>query len=376
MAESRKEEGNHRVRRAVEAEGGGREALQAVLLGKRLYQFAGLLFVLALLFRFFDPISKVLLIAFVGAIVGIALNGLVVRLPFRRGISTAIVGVGTLAALGLGVWLMVTFVANQLREFIADLPAITTIVEDAEAWIEETMGIEVDFLGDELQRVVGDALVGGFAIIGGALGFVEVIAMVLLILMGAFFVVAKPNDQLLNPLLRAVPRDRRPAYRRMLSRLGTRLSGWLVGTLVSMLVIGILSTVAFAVIGVPYSILLGVLNGLLSIIPLIGAWIGGAIAVLVMLFYDPGRAVWVLLAIVAIQEMEGNLIRPYVMSSAAQVHPFITLLALLLFGSMFGILGAILSLPIVLLLGTIVEIFWVEETLQQGEEEVEPLVDD
>lgn len=247
MAESRKQEGNHRVRRAVEAEGGGREALLAVLLGKRLYQFAGLLFVLALLFRFFDPISKVLLIAFVGAIIGIALNGLVVRLPFGRGVSTAIVGVGTLAALGLSVWLMVTFVANQLREFIADLPAITTIVEDAEAWIEDTMGVEVDLLGDELQRIVGDALVGGFAIVDGALGFVEVIAMVLLILMGAFFVVAKPNDQLLNPLLRAVPRDRRPAYRRMLSRLGTRLSGWLVGTLVSMLVIGILSTTAFVV---------------------------------------------------------------------------------------------------------------------------------
>jgi predicted PurR-regulated permease PerM len=377
MAQSNKSDRELGTSRAIEAEGGGPEARLAVLLGKRLYQMAGLLFVLALLLHFFEPISRVLLIAFVGAIVGIAFNGAVVRLPFSRGVGTAIVGLSTLAALGLSVWFMVTFVAGQLREFIADLPALTTMLESAEEWIRDTTGIEIELLGDNTQQLLGDAFsaAGGLAILGGALGLVELVAMTLLVLMGAFFVVANPNDRLLIPLLRAVPPESRPAYRRMLSRMGTRLSGWLVGTLVSMLMIGILSTVAFVVIGVPYSIMLGVLNALLSIIPLIGAWIGGAIAVLVMLFYDPGRVIFVALAVVAIQELEGNLVRPLVMAGAAQVHPFVTLLALLLFGSMFGILGAILSIPIVLLLATIVEVFWVEETLETGDDDIEPLVE-
>jgi predicted PurR-regulated permease PerM len=62
------------------------------------------------------------------------------------------------------------------------------------------------------------------------------------------------------------------------------------------------------------------------------------------------------------------------MSSAAKVHPFVTLLALLLFSSMFGILGAILSIPLVLAIGTIIEVLWVEETLGAEDDEIEPIV--
>jgi len=376
MSEPAESDPKASLERKAEAEGGGTEARLAILMGKRLYAAIGLLFVLALIFRFFEPISQMLLIAFTGAIVGIAFNALVVRLPVKRGVGMAIVGVATLALIGLAFWFSATLLADQVRGFAEDLPAITTILEDVEDWIEDAVGLEVDLLGEEAQQMLGQAFVGGFAVLGGALGFIEVIAMALLILMGAFFVVAKPNEQLLNPLMRAVPRERRPAYRRMLSLLGTRLSGWLIGTLVSMLMIGILSTIAFVIIGVPYSILLGVLNGLLSIIPLLGAWIGGLVAILVMLFFDPTRVVWVIVAIVVIQELEGNVVRPMVMSGSAQVHPFVTLLALLLFASMFGILGAILSLPIVLLIGTLIEVLWVEETLEAGDDEIEPVVKD
>jgi predicted PurR-regulated permease PerM len=63
------------------------------------------------------------------------------------------------------------------------------------------------------------------------------------------------------------------------------------------------------------------------------------------------------------------------MSESAKLHPFVTLLALLLFASMFGLLGAILSLPLVLAIGTLVEIFWVEETLGAGDDHIEPVVE-
>jgi predicted PurR-regulated permease PerM len=107
---------------------------------------------------------------------------------------------------------------------------------------------------------------------------------------------------------------------------------------------------------------------------LLGAWIGGLIAIIVTLFGNPGMIVWVIIVVIAIQELEGNLIRPMAMSSAAKVHPFVTLLALLLFSSMFGILGAILSIPIVLAIGTVVEVLWIEETLESHEDEIEPIV--
>lgn len=353
-----------------------RAGVMALFLGRRLYKFAGLVFVLALLFRYFDAVSRVLLLAFVGIIIGIVFNAIVVRLPVRRVIGTAIVAILTFAVLGVLAYLGGSVIAAQVRGFISDLPSI---IETAENWLDDALddlGLGLELTGPRVQEIISNAIggVSGGAVIGGAFGAIELIAIFLLVLMGAFFVVAKPNDQLLTPLLRAVPQQQRPAYRRMFKLMGERLSGWLVGTFVSMAAIGILSTIAFYLLGVPYPLLLGILNGLLNIIPLLGAWIGGLVAIIVTLFGNPGMILWVIIAVIAIQELEGNIIRPVAMSSAAKVHPFVTLLALLLFSSMFGLLGAILSIPIVLAVGTVVEVLWVEETLQAQDDEIDEVV--
>jgi predicted PurR-regulated permease PerM len=196
-----------------------------------------------------------------------------------------------------------------------------------------------------------------------------------LVLVGAFFLVHKPNEQLLTPLMRAVPQQRRPAFRRMFKLMGERLSAWLYGTFISMLAVGVLGVIAFYLIGTPYPLLLGVLMGVTDIIPIIGPWIGGAVAVVVTLFADPSKALWVALAVLVIQEIESNVVRPVVMSGSAKLHPFVTLLALLFFGSIFGLLGAILALPLALAVGTIIQVLWVEQTLDAGDDEIEPVVE-
>ena len=351
------------------------ESLSAAL-GARLYKAIGILFVLALFFRYFDALSRVVLLAFTGIIIGIVFNAVVVRLPVGRTIGTAIIAVLTFGVIGISGYFLGNAIATQARAFISDLPSI---IESAEEWVgemSESLGVDIELTGPRVQQML-ESIVGevsGGTVIASTFGVLEVVAIGLLVLMGAFFVVAKPNDLLLTPLMRAIPRGRRPAYRRMLSLMGKRLSGWLVGTLVSMVSIGILATIAFYLLGVPYPLLLGILNGLLNIIPLIGAWVGGLIAVVVTLFANPSMLLWVILAVVAIQELEGNLIRPLAMTGTARVHPFVTLLSLLLFGSMFGILGAILSIPITLAIITLVEVLWVEETLGTGNDEIEPVV--
>jgi predicted PurR-regulated permease PerM len=353
-----------------------RAGVLALFMGRRLYKFAGLVFVLALLFRYFDAVSRVLLLAFVGIIIGIVFNAIVVRLPVKRGIGTGIVAILTFGVIGVLSYLGGSAIAAQVQAFIADLPSI---IENVDQWVSgalDDLGLDIELTGPRVQEMLSGVIggVSGGALIGGAFGVLEIVAITLLVLMGAFFVVAKPNDQLLMPLMRAVPQRRRPAYRRMLALMGERLSGWLIGTFVSMVAVGVLSTIAFYLLGVPYPLLLGILNGVLNIIPLLGAWIGGLIAIIVTLFGNPGMLLWVVIAVIAIQELEGNLIRPMAMSSAAKVHPFVTLLALLLFSSMFGILGAILSIPIVLAIGTMIEVLWIEETLEAQDDEIEPMV--
>jgi predicted PurR-regulated permease PerM len=361
----------------VEGGGGGLLTFLARRVGERMYRTAALLFLFAILYRYFDAVVHVILIAFVGAILGIAFTAVVTRLPVGRKVGTAILALATLAAIGLGVWFAVTVLAREIRGLVEDMPGIMASMDEWETWLEELTGLDLELVGPTLQRAVSEFFGGveGGALIAGAFGVVELVAMTLLVLVGAFFIVAKPNEQLLNPLLRTVPREKRDAWRRMFSLLGERLSGWLWGTLLSMLIIAAISSLVFWLLGVPHPILLGTLIGLLDIIPLIGPWIGGAIAVVVTLFYDPGLALWVAIAVVAIQEVEGNLVRPMVMSESAELHPFVTLLALLLFGAMFGLMGAILALPLTLAIGTAVQVLWVEETIGTDADEIEPLVE-
>jgi len=350
----------------------------ARLQGERLFSAIGVVFLLALLFYYLEPVVRALLIGFVGAILAVVFNMAVRRLPVARGRATAIVALATLGALVASVWLTVTFLVGQIQGLLADLPDVVELLEGWEDALEARFGVEIELVGVHGQRVV-ERLVGGIdgrAILTGALGVIEVLALVFLVLIGAFFLVAKPNEQLLLPLMRAVPRRHHPTARRLFARMGERLGGWLTGTLLTMVAVGVMAAVAFPLLGIPYAMLLAVVMAVTNVIPLIGPFIGGALAVLVALLYDPGLALWVALSVLVIQEIESNLVRPFVMSSAAQLHPFVTLMALILFGSMFGLLGAILSLPVVLAVGTAVEVLWVEARLGAGDDVIDPVVEE
>jgi predicted PurR-regulated permease PerM len=175
-------------------------------------------------------------------------------------------------------------------------------------------------------------------------------------------------------VLRSVPRDRRLAFRRLFELLGARLRGWVKGTLMAMVAVGALMTLALTVIGVPYALILGIFAGVVEFVPLAGPWIGGAVAVVFAFLDDPNKALWTIIAVLVIQQLESNVITPLVMAKAAKIHPFVTLFALILFGSLFGFLGILLSIPLVLLLWTLVEVLWVERAIDTDEDPIAPVV--
>jgi predicted PurR-regulated permease PerM len=346
----------------------------AELQGERLYRAVGFAFLLVLLFAHFEPLSRVLLIAFVAAILAVAMHAVVKRIPLPRKYSLILVVLATLGVLVGGTWLGVNALIGQVQQLIDDFPAI---VAGAELWLEETLGVDIELLGPRSREIL-EGVVGGAdtaTLLTGAFGLLELLATFVLVLVGAFYLVFKPNTQLLTPLMRTIPQERRPAFRRMFKLMGERLAGWLWGTLILCAAVGAMSVIAFYLLGTPYPLLLGVLVGLTNVIPIVGPWIGGLVAVAVTLFNDPMTALWVGVSVLAIQQIESDLIRPIVMSGSARVHPFVTLLALLLFGSIFGILGAVLSLPLALAIGTMIQVLWVEQTLNAGDDEIEPVVD-
>jgi predicted PurR-regulated permease PerM len=120
----------------------------------------------------------------------------------------------------------------------------------------------------------------------------------------------------------------------------------------------------------------GIFMGLTEFIPIVGPWIGGIPAVVLAFLSDPMTGVWTALAIVAIQQIESNVITPWAMSKAAHLHPMITLFALVLFGSMFGFLGILLAVSIALLIWTVVQVLRVEQAIDADDDTIPPVVQD
>ncbi|HEV2149536.1 MAG TPA: AI-2E family transporter [Longimicrobiaceae bacterium] len=348
---------------------------------EHLYKAAGLLFLLALLYRFFQEITYGLLLLYAAAILAVLFNALVSRLPLERKWVTAALGLLIFAGIGVLLWFGIPALVSQVRNIVGRVPEFSALLQQVESWLRANTGLNVTLVGSQVQGFFRDAFLstsgsGGGGFIGRAQGLLEILFVPLLILFGGLFAVAKPNERLLMPVLRAVPRDRRPAYRRMMELLGVRLVGWLKGTLIAMVAVGVLSTVAYYLIGVPNALLLGLFAGLTEFIPLVGPWVGGGTATVVAFLEDPQLGLWTALAALAIQQIESNIITPWAMSQAAELHPFVTLFALVFFGSLFGFLGILLAIPLTLFFWTVVEVLWVERAIDTDEDRIAPVVEE
>jgi len=98
---------------------------------------------------------------------------------------------------------------------------------------------------------------------------------------------------------------------------------------------------------VPHALLLGIVAGLLELIPYLGPWISGAIAVLVALVaVDPLKALEVIVLVIIIQEIEGNLVQPLVMSWAVHIDPLLVLIAIVVGAEALGLVGAVIAVPV------------------------------
>jgi predicted PurR-regulated permease PerM len=343
------------------------------IMPEHLYKAIGLFFVLLTFYNYFTELSRVLLVVYAAAILAVALNVLVSMVPGHRRVVSAALGVVIFSSLALGIYFAVPALASQLRGFAGELPRIQSQLESLSAWIQEQTGLNIELFGPQTRTFFSD-MFSEAEVVGTAVGMIEGIFLPLVVIVGGLYAVAKPNERLLSPLLNAVPSDRRDSFRRLFTLLGSRLKGWVKGTLIGMLAVGTLTAVGLWMIGVQYALLLGVIAALFEIVPILGPWVAGALAVAAAFLDDPAKAFWVAILMLVIQQLESNLITPLVMSSVAEVHPFITLFAIFFFGSMFGFLGVVLALPLVLLVWTVMEVLWVERAIKADRDHIEPVV--
>lgn len=338
-----------------------RGLLRAVLVG----------FALFLAYRSLAAVATTALLLATGVLLAVALSAPVEALHRRkvpRAVSVALIFLAGVAVLGAGGYLLFPVLAEQAAQLASALPgALSQIVEWSRS-LAQDLGLDIGGGGGEISP--STLASAGRRVLGGALGVFGGLAAFfagLIVLVFVPLYLAAMPEPVVGWVVRLFPPERREETRGLLSEARTSLLGWLGGQLVSMTVIGVLSTVALYLIGVPGALFLGIFTGLVCFVPLVGPVVS-AVPPLVLAFAgNPIDALWVLLAYLAIQQVESNLLTPLVMRQAASLHPAIVIAAVTVAGTAFGILGALLAVPAMVVAGVLVDGLWFERLEKKDE---------
>ena len=168
-----------------------------------------------------------------------------------------------------------------------------------------------------------------------------------------------------------IPDAARPEVLVLARRMNAAVGGFFRGQLVVALIVGIMSSVGLLIIGLPFWLLIGMLAGFFNMIPLIGPYVGGIPALVIALTTkEPITAVWVIVVMVAVQQIDNHFISPVVMSRVVKLHPVLVMLALLLGGTLGGFFGLLVAVPTTAILKILVGHLWRVHVLGEPIEEV------
>ncbi|HEY5157332.1 MAG TPA: AI-2E family transporter [Anaerolineales bacterium] len=168
---------------------------------------------------------------------------------------------------------------------------------------------------------------------------------------------ALEGPRTIHSLLRLVPKGQRESISELVSAIETKVGFYLAGQGVLCLVMGIVSLVAYLLIGLPNVLVLGLLAAVGEAVPLIGPLIGAVPAALVALSIAPSKLVWVVIITIILHQTENYLLVPRIMRKAVGINPFVSLLAIFTFGSLFGIGGVLMAIPIAAIIQLLLDRF-------------------
>ncbi|MGT2926614.1 AI-2E family transporter [Streptococcus cuniculipharyngis] len=208
--------------------------------------------------------------------------------------------------------------------------------------------------------------------LGNLAGTLAKVAVAIIITPFILFYFLRDGKEMKTSFLSYIPTRMRASIRRILSGINAQLSGYVQGQVTVAIVVGIMFSIMFSLIGLPYAITFGVLAGVLNMIPYLGSFLAMVPVVILGLVGGPFLLIKVLLVFMIEQTIEGRFVTPLVLGSKLSIHPITIMFILLTTGSMFGVWGVFLGIPIYASIKVVVkEIFaWYRQVSGLYEEDV------
>jgi predicted PurR-regulated permease PerM len=325
-----------------------------------------------LLYRF----NQVIFILFVALVMGTVTRPVVAWLHQQGLPQTAgVILVYLILLLLLTGFLLLLFplISDQSRTIAAAMP---DYYQNLREWVVRNPNPSLaslrEFLPAGLPNLVPVQLTGKemMASAGQIAGYVTVLARVIftatIILVLAFYWTLE-GPRIIQSYLLLVPQNKRESISELITAMESKVGFYMIGQAFLCMAIGVMALVAYLLIGLPNAIVLALIAGVLEAVPMIGPLLGAIPAALVALSIAPGKLIWVIVATVVIQQLENSLLVPRIMRKTVGVNPFVTLLALFAFSTLFGLAGALMAIPIAAMIQLALNHF----VFQQGTVEME-----
>ncbi len=161
----------------------------------------------------------------------------------------------------------------------------------------------------------------------------------------------------LQSIINLLPKQNRESILEIITAIEAKLGYFIGGQGVLCLVIGVMAMIAYSIIGLPNALVLALVAGVMEAVPMIGPILGAIPAAVIALSIAPSKLIWVIVATLIIQQLENQLLVPRIMKKAVGVNPFVSLLSIFAFSSLFGIAGALMAIPIAAMLQLIFDRF-------------------
>lgn len=316
--------------------------------------FVGALGVLTawLLVTNLSRLSSVFTFVLVAVFLTLALNPIVESLSRRgasRGVGVLVVFVGLLGVFALLGFLVVPPIVQETATLIERAP---TYLEDLgeRPWVanlDARYGIG-DRVGEEMENRLLDTdfistLFGGVL---GAAGWLAggLIGLLTALILTLYFLAALPAVK--DAAYRMVPASRRPRVISLAEEIMRRVGGYALGQVAVATINASCSWIVMEILSLPYAVVLAVLVGILGLVPMVGATLGAIIVAAVALFQDPTLALIVVVYYVTYQQIENYIIVPRIMARTVSVPGAVTVVAVLAGGTLLGVFGALIAIPV------------------------------
>jgi predicted PurR-regulated permease PerM len=290
------------------------------------------------------------------------------RTGFSRPAATAVITVGAVLLFLVMLLAVIPTLIYQLIDLVQVLPQL---FRDLRSFVSD----QFPSLLDENSRVyqamaaVGETLKSkGVAlfetVLGSAVSFINVILLLVIVPVVSVYLLLD-WDHMIARIDDLLPRDHAPVIRRLAREIDLTLASFIRGMGTVCLILGTYYAVALMLVGLNFGLAIGFIAGLVTFIPYLGALIGGALAIGLALFQFWGD--WVSIGLVAGifvlgQVVEGNILTPKLVGNSVGLHPVWLILALSVFGTLFGFVGMLVAVPVAAALGVIAR-FIVEQYL-------------